>query len=428
MKTVIPTIALVFLGLVIFLSLKLEKKDIVKSNDYLSILSQNSSSTKDQKEIEFWNQKLKIDSNCTACKLKLASVWSKKFREKASINDLLKADSILQTSLDQKLGITSIYQQLASISISRHNFQESWKYAQLALEEGEKKERSHFLLFDAALELGKYGEAEDILQKLKDKNSFNYLLRASKLEDKKGDLDQAIQLMEKGLEKTKGNDELFVWAISNLGDMYGHAGEIEKSYMAFLQALAINPNHSHSKMGLAWIAYSHDGNPSIAQEILIKTYSYKPDPQIKLMLAEMAEYEKNYELAELILQDYYDIISQAKYGFMYSKYLILIDAEKDSEKAVARSLIEINRRASPEIYDLLAWSYFKNDELKKALKIAEEHVLGKTFEPEVLYHLGLIYKEAGENSKSQELLEEALESEFELGPMMSLEIKKALKN
>ena len=428
MKTVIPTIALIVVGLIIFLSFKLEKKILVQSLDYQTYLTQNNSPTNDQKEIDFWSSKLSLDSNCTACKLKIASALSKRFKEKSNIKDLLKADSILQTCLDQKLGITSVYHSLASISVTRHNFQDSWDYSQKALEVGEKKDVTYFLLFDAAMELGHYKQAESFLNRFKDKNSFNYLLRASKLEDKKGDLDNAIHLMELALKKAQGNDELYVWAISNLGDMYGHAGEIEQSYDAFLRALKINPNHSHSKMGLAWISFSHDRNPKVAREIIKNIYTQKPDPQLKLMLAEIAEYEKNFELSELLEEDYYNEVSESDFGFMYSKYLILIDAENDPKKAVKRSLEEINRRATPETYDLLAWSYFKNKQLVEALKIAENHVVGKTSEPETLFHLGMIYKANGNISKSEAYLKEALESEYELGPIASHEIHSALKS
>lgn len=428
MKTIIPTIVLVMIGLIIFLSFKLEKKILVQNADYQAFFNPNSSSTNDQKEIEFWNTKLSVDSNCTACKLKLAAAWTKRFTEKSGIQDLLKADSILQTALDQKLGITSIYQSLASISVTRHNFQDSWKYCKLALKEGDKKDVSYFLLFDAALELGNYQQAESYLNRFKDKSSFNYLLRLSKLEDKKGDLAKAINLMEKALEKTQGNDELYVWAISNLADMYGHAGKIDQSYASYLKALEKNPRHAHSKMGLAWIAYSHDQNLDVARNLLRKIYSQKPDPQIKLMLAEIAEFEENIELGELILEDYYELVSSPEYGFMYSKYLILIDAEKNSAKAVERALIEIERRATPETYDLLAWSFFKNKQLLKAIKTAEAHVVGKTSEPEALYHLGMIYKANGDISKSEEYLKEALESGFELGPLLSHQITNELKN
>lgn len=428
MKTVIPTIVLIILGLVIFLSFKLDKKILVQSDDYQKFLSSNSTSTNDQKEIDFWSSKLNLDSNCTACKLKLASTWAKRFKEKSKIKDLLNADSILQTTLDQKLGISAIYQSLASISISRHNFQDSWKYSQLALEEGENKEQSIFLLFDAAMELGYYKQAESFLDRLKDKNSFNYLLRASKLEDKKGDLDQAIRYMEKALEETKGNKELYIWAISNLGDMYGHAGKIEESYASFLKALKLNPNHSHSKMGLAWIAFSHDRNPEVAREILKKTYAQKPDPQIKLMQAEIAEYEKNFDLRELLIEDYYELVSQPEYGFMYSKYLILIDAETNGEKALERALVEVQRRATPETYDLLAWSYFKNNQKSKALEIVNAKLLGQTSEPEALFHMGMIFKSMGDENTSSQLLKEALESEFELGPLLSEQIQNSLNN
>ena len=62
------------------------------------------------------------------------------------------------------------------------------------------------------------------------------------------------------------------------------------------------------------------------------------------------------------------------------------------------------------------------------MSIATRQVENQTFEPEAFYHLGMIYQANGNNEKASYYLNEALASEFELGPSISKKIKLALQN
>ena len=64
---------------------------------------------------------------------------------------------------------------------------------------------------------------------------------------------------------------------------------------------------------------------------------------------------------------------------------------------------------------------------KEALSIAQKYVLDKTFEPDAAYHLGMIYLANGLDDEAEKVLDEALQSSFELGPVITREIKKALE-
>ena len=91
-------------------------------------------------------------------------------------------------------------------------------------------------------------------------------------------------------------------------------------------------------------------------------------------------------------------------------------------------LEEIANRPTPQSYDLLAWAYYQQKNFNDALSVATRQVENQTFEPEAFYHLGMIYQANGNNEKASYYLNEALASEFELGPSTSKKIKIALKN
>ncbi len=115
---------------------------------------------------------------------------------------------------------------------------------------------------------------------------------------------------------------------------------------------------------------------------------------------------------------------------MYHKYLATLESEEfeNPDAAVAIALEEIANRPTPQSYDLLAWAYYHQKNLPKALSIATRQVEDQTFEPEAFYHLGIIYQANGNNEKASYYLNEALASEFELGPSISKKIKLALQN
>jgi hypothetical protein len=54
-------------------------------------------------------------------------------------------------------------------------------------------------------------------------------------------------------------------------------------------------------------------------------------------------------------------------------------------------------------------------------------VKDKTFEPLAFYHLGMIYLANKNAALAKQYLEEALDSEFELGPVITGRIKSALR-
>ena len=152
-------------------------------------------------------------------------------------------------------------------------------------------------------------------------------------------------------------------------------------------------------------------------------------PEAILMLAEIAEIEGN-EIAKLdYLRKFISVVSQPRYQMMYNKYLSLLKAEEfdDVKSAIEIANEEIANRPTPQSHDLLAWAYFHDGQIEKALEVAKRNVEDQTFEPESLYHLGIIYQANGDSAMAKKYLQEALQSRFELGPAISNRIERSLK-
>jgi tetratricopeptide (TPR) repeat protein len=151
----------------------------------------------------------------------------------------------------------------------------------------DKKAASLMILTDVAIELGDYARAKTDANQFRNKNSFAYLIREAKLKDHEGDLAGAIVSMERAYQRIEGNKQLAQWTLTNLGDMYGHAGRISDAYQNYLEALKANPHDDYALKGIAWIALSNDQNTAEAKRIMKVLASRKKMPEANCFLQKL---------------------------------------------------------------------------------------------------------------------------------------------
>jgi tetratricopeptide (TPR) repeat protein len=407
------------------------KHPVARIEDYDQYLNTNLFAAPDpiSDEVKFWNNRLHTNANDESSILKLAGLYAEIFKTTGSIADIQRSDSLYSKVLMKDTENAEIYQNLAANAIAQHKFHNAKNYAEKALSLRDKKAASLLILADVSLEIGDYARANQILDSFRNKNSFAYLIRKAKSRDQEGMADSAIVCMEKAYERIKNNKTLSQWALSNLADMYGHAGRVEKAYATYLNVLRINPLHDHALKGIAWICFSHDGNFREARKIINALAIRRFMPESHLLLAMIEEMEGNEAQNKYHLEKFKSMVSIAGYNAMYNKYLALLEAEEFNPQ-LARSIAEqeIANRPTPQSYDLLAWAYYNQKDFETALNIGIHKVKDQTFEPDALYHLGMIYLANDNRELAKAYLNQALESEFELGPSVSGRIKSALRN
>ncbi|WP_298894502.1 tetratricopeptide repeat protein [uncultured Psychroserpens sp.] len=410
---------------------KTSEGKVTDTNDYNTYLAITKNLTLDRAKQDelFWSQKLEQTPNQFPYLGKLASTYAELFSTTGDVAYLKKAENkLLEVNKITAYENPSYLRGLAYNYISQHQFKEALKLLIKAELLGENLQTTQKMLFDVYLELGNYEQAQSYLKRFENLNDFDYLIRLSKWSDHKGNLDAAIKYMEKAMEIAESSNLKYLkqWSYTNIADFYGHAGEIDKSYQYFLKALELDPNNAYAKKGIAWIVYSHEKNPAEALRILnYVSQSYKA-PDYYLLKAEIADYMGRGVMSEAELELYKTAMKDEAYGDMYNKYNVLlhVDEKINLEQAIAIAQIEVDNRPTPQSYDLLAWSYFNNGNLGAALDIVEKHIIGKTFEPETLYHVAQIYKAAGKRKELEPLKEELLASIYELGPTMTSKIMK----
>lgn len=404
---------------------------IMKQEDYNSFLSQHNSEEfkKAIKEKEHWQSTIPKDSNALGSFGYLAGNYNQLFDITGNVA-YLDSVSILH---DKSLAISAEMfkansaRSRAASYITQHRFKEARELLE-SVENMSGKQETQYMLFDAYMEVGAYDKARTTLDSLKNQNNYSYLIRAAKWNDYKGDLDTAIALLEraKADSESRNSKPLKVWTYSNIGDFYGHAGRIEDSYNSYLNTLELEPGNAYAKKGLAWIAYSHERNPEEAIRILDSIQVSHTSPDYHLLKAEIYEFAGEEQKRNEELEAYWTAVQHPGYGDMYNAYNItyLAEVKEDYDAAIALAEAEVENRATPETYDLLAYAHYLAGNNEKALELMENHVINKTFEPDALFHAALIYKANGKLEKVETLKnEELLGTAYEMGPVTYEQIK-----
>ncbi|QLG47175.1 hypothetical protein HYG79_01105 [Costertonia aggregata] len=408
-------------ALVLFGSCEQEfKKKVTDKKDYDKFLDTEPIQTT-SKNFELWNSKIRQDSMQLTSFGVVAGEYHRYFEGSGDIAYLKMAEQALKRAVDiAAIGRSGYYRALARNYISQHRFKEALEWANAARAIGSGKKGSQNLLFDVHMELGNYTKAQKYLDSTKNMSDFDYLIRLAKWNDHKGDLDTTIKLMEKAtkIAENSKNESLLLWSYTNLGDYYGHAGRINDSYRHYLKALGLDAKNGYAKKGIAWIVFSHEKNPIEALRIMNAVTKTHKTPDYYLLKSEIAAYMNNDTERLFNLDMYYKLVDDARYGSMYNMYNIslLLDDTRLYTKALELSRKEVNNRSTPEAYSYLAYSYFKNGNIKDAKKIVDEHIAGQTFEPGILLQIAQIYKASGEKSKVQEIKKELQGAVYELGP------------
>jgi len=379
------------------------------------------------KHFKLWDSKIKSDSLQLLSLGNVAGEYSRFFKGTGDIKYLKDAEQSLQKAVEiAAVGKSGYLRALARNYISQHRFKEALVLAKDARALGSGVNETQGLFFDLHMELGNYDVANQYLDSIQNMSDFGYLIRVAKWNDHKGDLDTAIDFMEKATARAESskNRNLLLWSYTNLADFYGHAGRIEDSYNLYLRALQIDPQNAYAKKGIAWIVYSHERNGTEALRILDSIMKKNKSPEYYLLKAEVADFLKDEILRVQSLDDYYKTIQGNKdYGDMYNAYnvdfLLSMDVE---QKALKLAREEVNNRPTPESYGWLAYSLLHLGEKQKAMEVIEEHVVGATFEPAILHQVAEIYKANGKTQKVRELKQELLGAAYELGPVKEEQI------
>lgn len=122
---------------------------------------------------------------------------------------------------------------------------------------------------------------------------------------------------------------------------------------------------------------------------------------------------------------FYTTSQDSAYGHMYNNYHFdyFLDYDEQMDKALDLAKTEVENRATPESYAMLAVAYLKIGQKEKAKSLIENYVVGKTYEPGILLSVAQVYKATNQFDKVDALKQELIGAVYELGPASRKEIE-----
>lgn len=374
--------------------------------------------------IRFWSARLQADSSSVGELGPLGAAYEARFALRGDLSDLLSARRLFEIGARISAHHSDQFiRNQARVDISLHRFDRAYRSLDSLMEARSNKQQTRLQLFDAAMELEKLEQAEALLIALEDTSDFNYLIRAAKWNDHRGDLDTAIRYMEqaRALAEAKKSKPLMEWVYSNLATYYGHAGRLSDSYSLLLKTLELNPRHVQSIKSLAWMEYAAMKDPEAANKLYDYISMEYKGLDLLLRKAEVLEYTDQLEAAEALREHFVKEVLRLGLSRLYANDLIQLRYENDGVQTFAwQQYVErpTQMQAALAAYALQQAPY---SDSTGAGELIELHDLSFAHEPVARYYALKTLRAMGAKLDPTALAQ-LKEAHYELGPLKAAEV------
>ncbi len=347
------------------------------------------------KSITTVQEKLKEEANIDGYYV-LLNLYLQAVRENAQskyFNNTLEILSILDTQTEIENHNNPLSELIRiQILLAKHQFSEARKLTERLFLSSPENTQYLGLFFDSLVELGEYKEAERTLDAmLAIKPDNNAYTRAAYLREIYGDLEGAIELMERSILNGSLHAENQAWNYSELGRLWKSI-DPAKSIASFQKGIQIYPNHFFSSLGIAKNAYDPQ-DISKALSLYEKILSNQPLPEVATQIGDIYFINGSQEKSEIyyrLVEIGYENIQQAGTDVSLEKSRFLL--ERSRNLSIALELAREAYKKQPNIFaaDNLAWAYALNGDNDKALEYREKSLVTGSKSPTILYHSDVI--------------------------------------
>jgi tetratricopeptide (TPR) repeat protein len=352
--------------------------------------------------------------------LTLGSAYLQKARETGDPSYYARGEEALLKALELDSNSVQTITLLGAVALGRHEFQKALEWAERSLEINPSYAEAYGVLGDAQVELGRYKAAFASFQRMVGlKPNLDSYARVSYARQLTGDVEGAVEAMQRAVASSRPETEGAAWARVQLGDLYFNSGRIDEASEQYEAALT---DFNSYYPALAALGKARAAQSLYDEAIRFYEQSVAIIPQPTALAALGDLYARTGHSTQTKLQ--YDTVEfigklSALNQQLYNRELALFYADHDIKLAEALKLTtqEIKVRQDIYGYDALAWALFKNGRAKEAAEaIAEAMKLG-TQDPSIYYHAGMIYYRLGGQQQARQYLQQALK----LNPHFSIQ-------
>lgn len=303
------------------------------------------------------------------------------------------------------------------LQLSQHHFAEGLATAQLCANINPNNAFVYGLLVDANIEMGYYQAALDAAEKMitirPDIRSYS---RISYLREIHGDYNGAVEAMQLAVTAGVPSEESTEWCRVQLGRLYEHTGEVDKAEYQYKLSLAARPGYANALHGMARIA-AHRNKTDSAIYLLEQASALINDLDIKQNLANAYQAAGNNKKAEQIFSELLKenagnasvAVDDPETGHYSDKEMAYLYIQLDKkDQALEHALAEYNRRPkNNDVNEMMAWIYYKRNEMNKALPHIQSAMQTGSKSPELLMIGGMIQYKLGNTAEGKDLLMQA---------------------
>lgn len=300
---------------------------------------------------------------------------------------------------------------MGMLALGRHEFDEALAWGERARDTNATVPAVYGVLGDALIELGRYAEAFEALQRMVDlRPDLSSYARASYARELQGDVGGALAIMRQAFQTAASRADIG-WALHQLGELHFNGGRLDLAEQQYRRAISADETFMPAKAGLAKVSAARGRtDAAIASYVqIVETY---PLPEYVIALVDLYAVTGRTPEAEdqFALLEAEEALLRAN-GVNVDLEFALFSADHriDLEGGLAAAEGEWARRKSVHVADALAWQLYAHGRYEEALHMSEQALRLGTESALFLFHRGMIERALGEADAARRDLARALE-------------------
>ena len=359
----------------------------------------------------------------------LGDAYLQKARETFDPSYYARAESALREALRRDARDPAALTAMGVLANARHDFSSALRFGQRAHAAGPNLVKPYGVIVDALVELGRFGAAEQALQRMVDmKPNLDSYARVSYFRELNGDLSGAIEAMR--LAASAGGDarENLAYVQTLLGNLELNRGRVQAAREAYGLALFRYPQYAPAQAGLARAdAAAGDLAAAIRRYRRVVERLPLPEYAVALAEAEQAAGRRGAAREDLALVEVQQRLLR-RGGVNVDAEMALVEADHGSPERAVR----LARRAwatapSLRAADALGWALTRAGQPEQGLHYAERALRLGSRDPMYLYHAGIAARGAGRSDVARRHLTRALAANPRFSPLHAPRARRALE-
>ena len=338
----------------------------------------------------------------------LGRAWVRKARESADPGFYLNADACAGVVLERNAEDRPALDLRGLVLLNGHKFDEARTLGVRITDKYPEDPMAWGTLSDAYLEMGRYEEATDAVQKMVDlKPNLPSYSRASHLQFLRGDLLSARESVRRAIDSGragKSDPEPGAWALVQAAQMFWSQGDFDGADAGFDRALERVSDYAPANVGKGRVAIAK-GDPKRAAELFERAWKVSPLVETAWLLGDARQAAGDATGAN---EAYASVEREGKRTDPRTLSMFYSAHAREPAEALRLAQEEYAVRRDIVTEDAVAWALYRNGKVEDAkASIARARRLG-TPDARIIFHEGAIRIAAGDTAKGMALVKAAL--------------------